>query len=114
MILINSSHEVQMSYNDTITISLSLCKNNVAYTPQANEEIWFFLSQNGRLVLKEQPVYDANSELWLISLPSMGDLLPVGLYSYDIKLINDSQTPIQQYTLIPPTVWTVLGVVPND
>lgn len=113
MILINSSHEVYMSYNDTIVIYLSLYKNEAAYTPQDGENIWFFLSQNGRLVLKEQPVYDENLDLWLISLPSMGDLLPIGLYSYDIKVIT-SQVPPQQYTIIRPTLWTVLENVPND
>lgn len=114
MILLNSSHEVYMSYNDTIILHMSLYRNNEVYIPQEEEELWFFLSQNGRLLAKEQLVYDDNLGLWVISLPSLGHLLPIGTYYYDIKIINNSSVPPQQYALISPTLWSVMEVVPNE
>jgi hypothetical protein len=113
MILINSSHEIVMSYKDSVIIGFRLYKDSRLYTPVENEEIWFYLSIDRVHLLKTQVVYNDVDQTWLVIIPTLENILEVGRYSYDLKLINTSEEPEQQYTLIYPTLFEVVEVVPD-
>lgn len=113
MILINSSHEIVMSYKDSVIIDFRLYKDSELYTPVENEEIWFYLSIDRIHLLKTQVVYNDVDQTWQVIIPTLENILEVGKYSYDLKLINTSEEPEQQYTLIYPTLFEVVEVVPD-
>jgi hypothetical protein len=114
MILINSSHEVVMSYKDSVIIDFRLYKDSELYTPVENEEIWFYLSIDRVHLLKTQVVYNEVDQTWQVVIPTLENILEVGKYLYDLKLINTNEEPEQQYTLIYPTLFEVVEIVPDE